>query len=280
MKFWEKLGSIDRRIIYTIILLAVAVPLLLKIVMPIRISETVRNAFNSIEQLPPGSVVMISIDYDAASEPELQPMLIAILRHCFKKDLKVILMGHWALGLPLGEIALNRVAAEYNKKYGEDYVNLGYRPGYTALIVGIGREIRDFFSTDYRNVPIDSFSFMRKIHNYQDISLLVGLEAGATGDAWVLYAGGRFQQKMFFGATGVVAPDLYPYLQSNQITGLISGLQGAAEYETLVKKIGTGTLGMPTQSVVHGLIILFIILGNISYFVLRRRTKKGKVQIE
>lgn len=271
MKFWERLGAIDRRIIYAVIGLAVIIPLVTKLTFPIRVSDTVRNAYHSIERLPAGSVVMISIDYDAASAPELQPMLIAVLRHCFKKNIKVILSGQWALGLPLGEIALNQVAAEYNKKYGVDYVNIGYRPGYTALIVGIGREIRDFFSADYKRVPIDSFAFMRRVHNYNDISLLVGLEAGATGDAWVLYAGARFGLKMFFGATGVSAPDLYPYLQAKQIEGILAGLQGAAEYETLVNEKGTGTLGMPTQSVVHGLIIIFIILGNISYFVLRRK---------
>lgn len=271
MKFWQKLGEIDRRIIYTIILLAVVIPILLKITMPIRISDTVKNAYNSLDRLPAGSIVMISIDYDASSEPELQPMLIAVLRHCFKKDIKIIMLGHWALGLPLGEIALNKVATEYNKVYGEDYVNLGYRPGYSALIVGLGREIRDFFSTDYRGVLIDSFPFMRRVRNYNQISLLVGLEAGATGDAWVQFAGARFGQKMFLGATGVSAPDLYPYLQAGQITGLIAGLQGAAEYETLIKESGTGTLGMPTQSVVHGLIIIFIILGNLSYFVLRKK---------
>jgi hypothetical protein len=273
MNFWKILGTIDRRIIYTLVGLAVAVPLLLKIIMPIRVSEPVLKAYETIDQLPAGSVVMISIDYDAASEPELQPMLIAILRHCFKKDLKVILMGHWALGLPLGEIALNKVAQEYNKKYGIDYVNLGYRPGYSALMVGIGRELRDFFATDYRGVSVDSFPFMRTVHNYQQIGVLVGLEAGATGDAWVQFAGARFQQKIILGATGVVAPDLYPYLQAGQISGLIAGLQGAAEYETLVKSIGTATLGMPTQSILHGLIILFIIVGNISYFVLRRKSQ-------
>lgn len=271
MNFWKKLGELDRRVIYAIIGLAIVIPLVLKLIMPIRVSDTVHNAFMSIENLPAGSIVMISIDYDASSEPELQPMLIAILRHCFRKNIKVILTGQWALGLPLGEIALSRTATEYNKKYGVDYVNLGYRPGYTALMVGIGREIRDFFSTDYKNIPIDSFEFMRKVHNYNQIDLLVGLEAGATGDAWVQFAGGRFGQKMFFGATGVVAPDLYPYLQAKQITGLIAGLQGAAEYETLIKHAGTGTLGMPTQSVVHGLIILFIILGNLSYFILRKK---------
>ena len=271
MSWASKIGNIDRRIIYALILLAVATPLVLKMVLPIRISEPVKKSFDAIERLPEGSVVMISIDYDGASEPELQPMLIAILRQSFSKDLKVILMGHWALGLPLGEIALNQVAQEYKKIYGTDYVNLGYRPGYVAQMVGIGKEIRDFFTVDYKGTNIDSFPFMRLVHNYNNIDMLVGLEAGATGDAWVQYAGARFGLKMFLGATGVSAPDFYPYLQAKQIEGMIAGLQGAAEYETLVKQTGTGILGMPAQSVVHGLIILFIIIGNIGYFLTRKK---------
>jgi hypothetical protein len=271
MSWFSKIGTIDRRIIYLLILLAVVIPLLLKMKMPIRVSEPVKRSFEAVDRLPQGSVVMISIDYDASSEPELQPMLLAILRHSFSKNLKVILMGHLALGLPLGEIALNQIAQEYNKTYGEDYVNLGYRPGYVAQMVGIGKEIRDFFAVDYKGVSVDSLPFMRRVHNYNDIDLLIGLEHGAVGDAWVQYVGARYGQKMFFGATGVVAPDYYPYLQSKQIEGMIAGLQGAAEYETLIEKMGTGILGMPAQSVVHGLIILFIIIGNIGYILTKRK---------
>ncbi len=271
MNFLLRLSNLDRRIIYLLVGSVVTLLLLLKVVMPVRISEEVRMAFNNIDKLPPNSKVMISIDYDAASEAELQPMLISILRHCFQKDIKVILTGQWALGLPLGEIALARVAKEYKKEYGRDYINLGYRPGYTALMVGIGREIRDFFATDYKGTPLDSFPFMRQVHNYNDIDILVGLEAGATGDAWVMYAGARFGEKIILGTTGVVAPDMYPYLQAKQIVGLIGGLQGAAEYESLVKEPGTGILGMPAQSAVHGLIILFIIIGNIAFLLAKRK---------
>ncbi len=271
MRLGEPLANLDRRIIYLLVGSVVTILLLLRVLLPIRISEEVQMAYNEIDRLPENSVIFISIDYDAASEPELQPMLIAILRHAFSKEAKVILSGQWALGLPLGEIALNKVASEYNKEYGKDYVNLGYRPGFSALMVGIGREIRDFYATDYKGVPIDSFPFMRNVHNYQDIDLLVGLEAGATGDAWVMYAGARFNQKIILGATGVVAPDLYPYLQAKQIVGLIAGLQGAAEYESLVKKPGTGILGMPAQSAVHGLLIIFIIISNIAFLLTRKK---------
>uniref|UniRef100_A0A7C4GD73 Uncharacterized protein n=1 Tax=candidate division WOR-3 bacterium TaxID=2052148 RepID=A0A7C4GD73_UNCW3 len=273
MKFWDTLSGLDRRILYLLLALAVALPLILKPHVAIRTSEPVRRAFNAVESLPEGSVVMISIDYDPSSAPEVQPMLVAILRHCFRRNLKVILTGQLALGLPLGEIALNQVAPEMNKTYGVDYVNIGYRPGYTAMMVGIGREIRDYFQTDYRGVPLDSFEFMRAVHNYRDIGLLVSLAHGGVADAWIIYVGGRFGQRIVVGCTGVNAPNLYQFYSSGQLAGLIGGLQGASEYETLIDRPGSATLGMPAQSVAHGLIILLLCIGNLGFLISRRRKK-------
>ncbi len=274
MRIWEQLTVIDRRIIYLLLALVVLLPLIIKPKITVRISEPVRSAYNAIEQLPPGSVVMISIDFDPSSAPEVQPMLIAILRHCFKKELRVILTGQLALGLPIGEIALNQVAPEYNKTYGRDYINIGYRPGYTAMMVGIGREIRDFFKTDYRGVSLDSFQFMRSVRNYNDIALLVSLAHGAVADAWIQYAGARFNQKIIVGCTGVNAPGMFQYYRAHQIEGIIGGLQGASEYEALVGKPGSATLGMPAQSTAHGLLIILLIIGNIGFLIARKRLRK------
>jgi hypothetical protein len=276
MRFWERISSVDSRILYLLLTLAVALPLIIKPKTNIRVSEPVRSAFGAVDKLAPGSVIMISIDFDPSSAPEVQPMLIGILRHAFKKDLKVIVMGQLALGLPLAEIALNQVAPEMNKVYGKDYVNIGYRPGYTAMMVGIGREIRDYFRTDYRGVPLDSFEFMRKVHNYKDIGLLVSLAHGAVADVWIQFVGGRYNQDIIVGCTGVNAPNLYQYLNAGQIEGIIGGLQGAAEYETLLEKPGSATLGMPAQSWGHGLIILLLIIGNVGFLLSRKKKEKGK----
>ena len=59
---------------------------------------------------------MVSIDFDATSAPELMPMLRAVLRQAFDKDVKVIMLGHIAIGLPLGHMALEQVAAEYGEE--------------------------------------------------------------------------------------------------------------------------------------------------------------------
>ncbi|HIE06156.1 MAG TPA: hypothetical protein EYP58_05090 [bacterium (Candidatus Stahlbacteria)] len=268
----EFLGKIDRRIIYLVIGVVVTLPLITRSKMPIRVSEEVARPFVYIDSvLVPGSVILISIDYDASSEPELTPMFRAVLTHAFRKGHKVIYMGHWALGLPLAQLDLEEIAHTMGKEYGIDYVNLGYRPGFITVMLAIGEELRDIYSSDYQGVPIDSIPMLKDIHNYDQIDLIVGFEAGSTGEFWIQYVGSRFDKKMFFGTTGVVAPDLYPYYNSRQIIGLIGGLQGAAEYETLIKEEVRAVYGMPAQSYAHIAILLFIIIGNISYILRKRK---------
>lgn len=276
--FWDWITTIKREIIYSLIGLVVIVPLLLGIKEKVQISPAVESAYKAIESLDFEDVILISIDYDPASMPELQPMLKAILRHAFRKDIKVILMVFWPLGLPIGTEGLEEVAVEFEKVYGEDYINLGYRPGDRAVMIDMGREIRNFFNTDVNSIPIDSYPMMRDIHNYNNISLIVGLEAGRWGEYWIQYVGSRYKQRIVLGVTGVMAAETYPYLQSGQIEGLIGGLKGAAEYETLIETPGFGLTGMAAQSWAHIAISVFIIIGNIGYFMGRRRARKLRIE--
>ncbi len=267
--FWKALDALDRRIIFLILLLCVATPLLLDVGGEIPPTAPVQRAYDAVASLEAGDVLLVSIDFDATSAPELMPMLRSVLRQAFEKDVRVVMLGHIAIGLPLGHMVLEEVAAEYDKTYGVDYADLGYRPGYIAVMIGMGREIRDFFDSDYQGIRLDDLPVMDGVHSYEDIDLLFGFEHGAVIDYWVRYAQARFDQRMAFGTTAVMAPDAYPYLQSRQIEGLVGGLKGAAEYETLIGRPGLGTKGMPAQQWAHVLVIGFILLGNIGYFFTR-----------
>jgi hypothetical protein len=269
--FWDRLAGIDRRIIYGILSLAVIVPLLMKAQVKFEALPEVQQAFSEMDTLDENSTIIVSIDYDAASMPELQPMLHSVLQHAFRKNINVIMMGHWPLGLPLGQIALEQEAERFGKVYGEDYVFLGFRPGLFAVMINLGRDIRSVFNVDYRGTPIDELPMMREIRNYDQIDLLVGLEAGRVGDYWAMYANARYGQRMIMGATAVTAPDLYPFLHAGQIVGLMGGLRGAADYEVLLDQPGAGALGMVPQTAVHILIVAFILIGNIGFFATRRR---------
>jgi len=63
-------------------------------------------------------------------------------------------------------------------------------------------------------------------------------------------------------------------LRSGQINGLIGGLRGAAEYETLIDQKGRAIAGMDAQSATHLAIIVLVIICNIFYFLLRKQGKQ------
>ena len=73
-----------------------------------------------------------------------------------------------------------------------------------------------------------------------------------------------------------MAPDLYPFLDSGQLGGLLGGLAGAAEYETLIERPGSASKGMGAQSMAHLVIALFVILGNIAHFAARRTSSEQR----
>ena len=52
-------------------------------------------------------------------------------------------------------------------------------------------------------------------------------------------------------------------------------MKGAAEYEQLIGKPGTASVGMDAQSLTHLLIVIFVIVGNIQYFLSKRKGGKA-----
>ena len=71
-----------------------------------------------------------------------------------------------------------------------------------------------------------------------------------------------------------MAPDLFPFIQSGQMVGMIGGLAGAAEYESLIGQADRASAGMRPQSVTHIIIITFILLANITFFLSRRKAAR------
>jgi hypothetical protein len=273
------LAKIPRQVIYMVMGLAIIVPLIVPIGMAINVMPQTKKLFDAIDSLTANSnPVIISCDFDPQSQPELYPMLQAALTHLFTKNVKVLVMALWPQGAGMADIALSDVPKLYGKKYGEDYVFLGYKAGGEAVILGLGDRIKNIFPADYYNTPLDSLPLTAHLTNYRDISLVISLSAGDPGyRAWLFYGQSKFGIKLGAGVTAVSAADAYPYLGSGQLVGLFPGMKGAAEYETyLVKhnyKLPTraATKAMDAQSLGHLFIMLFIIVGNIGYFIFRRQ---------
>jgi hypothetical protein len=264
----DRLKSIDRRIIFVLIALSVIIPVLRGIGLPVRVSAEVRQLYDAIEALPPGSKVLISLDYDPETFPEVYPMNLAIVRHMFRKDLEVVAMALWPMGPSLGEMAFDVAAEEYGKEYGEDYANLGYKIGGIAVISRVATGIRQVYPEDQLGRPINELPVMDGVTGFR---FIVDFSAGDPGvPYWVMIAASRYHMPLGAGCTAVSAPNFYPYLDAGQLVGLLGGMKGAAEYEKLIGASGLATSGMDAQSIAHVVIIFFIVFGNVIYFATRR----------
>ncbi|HEX7321100.1 MAG TPA: hypothetical protein VF399_12195 [bacterium] len=279
MKFGERIAKIPRQIIFLLIAAAVLLPLIIPVGLMINVTPQTKKIYDAIEQLDSTSKpVLISCDFDPQTMPEIYPMLLGVLSQCFSRNVKVLVMALWPQGAGMAELGINETNALFNKKYGEDYVFLGYKAGGAAVIIGLGDRIKNVFPLDYYNRPLDSIPLTSNLINYDDLSLVISLSTGEPGfRQWLYYGQSKFGMKVATGVTAVSAADAFPYLNSGQLIGMFGGMKGAAEYETMLAKNGyrmpnqNATKAMDAQSLGHLFIILFIIVGNVGFFLMRRQ---------
>jgi len=287
-KIFIVLGSLDRRIIFIIVGLSVLIPLLKPewVDLPIRPTPESQIVFDEINKLNEGDKVLLSFEYGPSTKPEIHPMAIAILKHLYAKNIQVYGFALWPDGNFMSTEAFSEVSDDYDKKYGVDYVNLGYKPGGEAVIKGIASDIRTLYPADLQGTSINDIPMMKDVVNIEDFDFVFSLSAGYPGSKeWVQYACDPKNIPLSTGCTSIQVTDIMPYVENDQIRGILAGMPGAAEYESLVEaelqkmeisgKPGEASGMMAAQSIAHVVIVLFIIFGNISYFITRKKNRKG-----
>lgn len=290
MNFFDRLGSLDRRWIFLFIAVAVTIPLLLRRPSPVAPSPIVRDLYAAVDAIPSGGRLLLSLDYGPSTVPENDPMSHAVARHALRKDLKLYLMTVWATGPPLiSNLMTQVVTSEFpNKEYGRDFINLGYKVGNQGLIQSLTSNFKGQYTQDvgwgdaHPSRPTANIDMMDPITTVRDFDMIIAIGSGQPGvKEWVQFAGDPTGVPVGGGVTAVEAPLLYPYYPS-QLQGLMGGLQGAAEYEYLVtadypefeEQGRTALIRMFPQTWAHLVIIAFVVVGNISFFVQRRRARK------
>ena len=265
-------ARLDRRWIFAVTGLLVLLPLIWPLNLPLEPSPPVRSYHAAIAALPRGSTVLVSCDFDPAAQPELEPMTRTTLRHLFARGCRVVVVVLYQGGARFVDSIVQDVARERHQRDGVDYVNLGYKAGNEAVMVLMGQSIPNTFPRDHRGREVHGLPIMRGVRDYSSFALLVSISAGYPGTReYVQQVQGRFHIPIVAGVTAVIAPTLYPYLQSGQLRGLLGGMAGAAEYEDLRYERGMASRGMDAQSLAHMFIALCIVLGNLAQWEGRRR---------
>jgi hypothetical protein len=289
---YDKLKNLDRRWIFLMMFLSVSIPIIIIGItgqsFPEKPTQLAYSTFDAIDTLKQGDKVMLSFDFDPASEGELGPMATAFTYHCAAKGLKMYFMALWPVGPQMIDNAIENVIKKDfpDLVYGKDYVNLGFKSGGEGVIKVIVTDFLELFSTDAKGTPFKDIPMNKEISSVQDMDLVINISAGSAGTKeWVQYAVTPYPDEITLvaGCTGVQAPLLYPYIPE-QLPGLLGAIKGAAEYEKLVfdkyyrdkgkevpGRYQEGVRRMGPQLVAHLLMILLIIAGNFIYFVEKKR---------
>jgi len=276
MSIMDRLLNIDPRIIFVLMFIALAFPILNPVILPMAIQDYSKTAFEFSDSIPEGSVVLLEGGLGAATYPQGGPGMVVQIYHMLTKGVKIIFFSIgteqnvWTMTAI--ETALDKLPAGTPAENGVNWVHLGYVAGGEAGVGSLVNDIRATVSADYFGTPID------------DIPLLEGIN-DATAFSAVLWWGGSeasigygvrqvsvpFDIPMTGMCTTNEVPNFSPYISAGQLQGLFGGVRGSAEYEFLLKLPGPA-LGQAMATNFGGLLwMVLVILGNVLYFIQRMR---------
>ena len=273
--FLKSIFNIDQRWIFALTLIVLAIPLLFTLGLPLTINANARGFYTMVENLPQGSKVVYIWGADSMTWMEQGLPATVVLKHLMMKPgIKILAFSEMDQGPLYWNMVINQIGT-YGKKYGQDFVYLGYLPGGETMLATAAADIwkacggKDYYGNDLSTLPM-----MANIHSANDIDVVIHLSMGDT----MLYSMRQWQmpyKKPFYVIPLLaVQATLVPYRNTGQIAGWVAGAREAAEYELLLKSPGLAAAQMDSQSIGHFLVIGLIILGNVGY--LMTRNKEGR----
>lgn len=303
--FAQRLQSIPTRTIYIILMLCAALPLFKPIPLPNVPVDPSIDFFGNLMSLKEGDRVLISADWTNSTRGESGGETEAIMRILMRKKIKFAVFSVGDPQSPQVERDLiARVAQQEEKNVGylyqpfKDYTVIGYFPNGEGQATAVNNNVLKAFAgrkdlppggvpTDVRRSPV-----FRGIRGLEDFKYFINITGSQTSTVYLE----RIQKTpLMFMVTGVMVPETQNYYDSGQIKGMIGGVKGALDLETLMENgiepgassnfpagiegfkgmenRGKGTAYYPTLHVCLFLLILAVIVGNVGMFLARKEKR-------
>ncbi|MCB0345252.1 MAG: hypothetical protein KDD66_09035 [Bdellovibrionales bacterium] len=285
----DRLERIDRRFVYLLIALALALPIIFGWKLPPAEMETADAFFAVVDELKPehGKLVLIASDWGPGTQAENKPQTMIAMEHLMRKRVPFGLISITPYAAPFLESMPRDLKAKLEAEapgetwtYGTDWINFGYRPGFVIMIQGLAKatDLHDVLKTDVSGTPLADLPIMKGVHTIRNIAMLMEFTGLVSAfNFWVqFFQADGYKPPFVHGCTSITIPEAYIYYVSKQIVGLYEGVAGAAWYENLLSKkypereSGTALKINTSLAVAHVVIIALMILGNVGYLISRR----------
>jgi len=277
--------KLDQRWIYLLVIISIALPLLFGVTAPAARLKSAETLYSVIENLKPetDAIAMIAFDFGPSTKAENEPQAEVVFEHLLRKRKPVALISlypqaeSFLTSVPLRVVSrLKREFPEQSWDYGQDWINLGYKPGQSLFVQALAKsqDLTKFLGKDAYGSELGTFPKFAQVRTLRQVQIL-GEFNGLQGmfDTYVQF----FQTEgytpiLVHGCTSIAIPEAYNYLDSGQLAGLLEGVAGAAWYSTLMKhhnplrEKDSALIVNTALGVAQLLIVLLVIAGNLSGF--------------
>jgi hypothetical protein len=265
--------------------------------------------------LQPGDVVLIQSDYTKGTRGESQGQLEGLLRILMRREVKF-----WVYSLvdpqapQVAKDVIDRVNEERREsgkrpyRKWEDYVELGYLANPEATANVMATNLRQAFASvrdvdpQNRLRSIWESPVLQNVKTIGDLKMVVNIHASAIINTLIERLSGKVPLASM--CTGVMVPEVSLYYTSGQLFGLVGGLKGVYDLETLMEfgvnspgpdgkvlvtsqkttevitgfageqNLGRGNAYYPTLHVALTLLILAVVIGNVGVFLTKLEARR------
>ncbi len=311
-----KLQSLPRTLLYLILLLATSLPLIYGelaggVSVPNQPLGAAVDFYAALMKIPPGKTVLLETDWTNSTRGENGGEFDAILRILMARGIKFAVFSTadpQAPQVAMDDIAtINALRVQKGQKAyvrWTDWVNLGYFPNSEGTLNALAGNLATAFNGKKDVKPggglVDVFEspVLKGYTKLTDIPAVILVTASATSTVMIERLSGKVP--LDFMVTGVMGPETQVYYSSKQLEGLVIGLKGVYDLETLMKQglngqgpdavpsqkyagqdvppvndnlgTGKGSAYYPTLHFALALLILAVIVGNVGMLLTRKRT--------
>lgn len=277
-RFWQRVLYVDPRILYLVFFLLLVGLEFRAVPIPVPVPETVQQLYDRIELLDGEKLVIVDCSLDSGYIAEGQGQYEAVVEHLFRRGIPfaVCLNTMFSEGpryaTALTDRVLERVEAETGpREYGVDYcIWQAVTPANGATLAALAKNIPDTIKRDVNGTPISDLPMMEGVQDIHDVDLVYRVSYTWDAIFWIGFVQSVYGTPFAVGTSAISSSGAYPFVDSEQICGLIAGASGAAAYERLLEAPGKGTQTVSVQSLSVIYVILAILLGNLAMFMARR----------
>lgn len=229
-------------------------------------------AFTAIESLPPASVVLINWAYDPAFAGEMDQTSLPVLEHLLRRELRLVVVSQ----LPGGPATARRMltaadtGAPVTRQLDAAPVEAGYLPGGISALPLLGEAPARTLPTDIQGRAVGNRQAISALRTDSPALLLIVAGQAEDVQRWLEQVQPLTDAPLVAVTAAGADPPLRPYVDSGQITGIVSGYAGGIAYQQRMGDVITSARQETRRRQMSGqnwamiVLVLVVVAGNLT----------------